>query len=157
MNREVILRKGKLHDLDKVLILFEETIDSCCKNDYNLQQIKAWQLSAKNIDRWKTALENQFFIVAEINKKIVGFGSLKNEDYLDFLYTDKDFLRKGVANRIFNRLESISKKTGFKKLKADVSKTALPFFESKGFKIVKENKNIISEVEIINYKMIKLY
>ena len=36
-----------------------------------------------------------------------------------------------------------------------LNKTAIPFFEKKGFKIVKENKHIIRGIEIINYRMMK--
>lgn len=155
MNNEVKLKKGELKDLDEILILFEETIVSTCKNHYNPQQIRIWQLSARDKDRWNSALQNQFFIVAQINERIVGFGSLKNGNYIDFLYVHMDYLRQGIAAKIFDKLENEAKKVDSKKLFANVSKTALPFFEFKGFQIIKENINRINGVEINNYKMIR--
>lgn len=40
-------------------------------------------------------------------------------------------------------------------LTADVSKTAKPFFEKKGFLLVKEQENLLDDVLIVNYKMRK--
>jgi putative acetyltransferase len=40
-------------------------------------------------------------------------------------------------------------------LTSDVSKTALPFFEKNGFKIVKEQVVYKKGVKLINYKMTK--
>ncbi len=98
-------------------------------------------------------LVNQYFLIAEIDEKMIGFGSLENGNHIDFLYIYKDFIRKGIANLIFDKLKAESLKLGFDKQTSDVSKTARPFFETKGFKVIRENKNKINGVEIINYHM----
>ena len=152
---KIQLKKANAKDLNEILLLFKETIISTCNEDYNSEQIRVWTSSIEKKDRWKSALKEQLFIIALFKEKIVGFGSLENGDYIDYLYVHKDYLRKGIANKIFEKLEFESKKLGFEKLSSDVSKTARPFFESKGFEVYKENKNIINGIEIINYKMIK--
>ncbi len=146
-------RQANLNDLEEIQELFVETIKSTCKNEYNKQQIDAWVSSVENKERWKSILANQYFLIAEINNKMVGYGSLENGNYLDFMYVHKDFLRKGIANLIFEKLKAKSLELGFEKLTSDVSKTARPFFETKGFKVIRENKNMMKDVEIINYHM----
>jgi putative acetyltransferase len=146
-------RQANLNDLEEMQELFVETIKNTCKNEYNKQQIDAWVSSVENKERWKSILANQYFLIAEINNKMVGFGSLENGNYLDFMYVHKDFLRKGIANLIFEKLKAKSLELGFDKLNSDVSKTARPFFENKGFKVIRENKNMMKGVEIINYHM----
>ncbi len=150
---EIKFRQAKFDDLEEMQELFVETIKSTCQNDYNKKQIEVWVSSVKNKERWKSILANQYFLIAEINRKIVGYGSLDNGNYVDFMYIHKDFIRKGIANLIFEKLKTKSLELGFDKLTADVSKTALPFFKTKGFKVIRENKNIINGVEIINYCM----
>ena len=150
---KIELRHATLNDLNEMQALFVETIISTCSKDYNHEQINVWTFSAENKDGWRTRITNQYFLVAEIDNKIVGYGSLDNGNYLDFLYVHKDFLRKGVANLIYEKLKSESLRLGFDKLTSDVSKTARPFFETKGFKIIRENKNMMNGVEIINYHM----
>lgn len=146
-------RRAKLNDLEEMQELCVETIKSTCQNDYDPKQIDVWVSSVQKVERWKTFLTKQYILVAENEENIVGCGSLKNGNYLDLMYVHKEFLRQGIANMIFEKLKKKSLTLGFDKLTSDVSKTAVPFFETKGFKIIKENKNMINGVEIINYHM----
>ena len=152
-NIEIKIELAKLEDLNELQILFVETINSTCKNDYNERQLKVWNLSIENKERWINKLNTQYFLKARIDKKIVGFGSLENGKYVDLIYVHKNHLRQGVANLLFENLKNESVRLGFDKLTSDVSITAKPFFEMKGFKIIKKNKNIINDVVIINYHM----
>ncbi|PCJ66571.1 MAG: GNAT family N-acetyltransferase [Bacteroidetes bacterium] len=147
------LRQAQLSDLEEVQTLFVQTIKNTCKSDYDKDQINAWITSVENKERWEDLLINQYFLIAEIDGKIVGFGSLKDGSYLDFMYVHKDYLRQGIAHFLFENLKDESIRLGFDILTSDVSKTARPFFESKGFKVTKENRNIIQGVELINYHM----
>lgn len=149
------IRRATDDDLPRLLELCVGTINSTCKNDYSLEQLATWTSSVENEELWKERLANQYFLVATMDDKIVGLGSLENGDYLDFLYVHKDHLRQGVANKLFHGLEEEAARLGNTCITSDVSKTARSFFEKKGFKVVKEKKNINKEVEIINYKMIK--
>ena len=154
-NLNIKLRRAEPEDLLELQTLFVETIRCTCINDYSREQINAWTASVENKQQWINKIKNQFFLIAEIDGKIVGFGSLGNGNYLDLLYVHKDYLRKGIAEKIYGELANESKRLGFKKITSDVSITAKPFFEKKGFKIEKENKLLIKGIEIINYRMIK--
>jgi len=133
--------------------LFVETIQHSCRNDYSQEQIDVWISSVTNNERWESLLKNQYCIIAETDNKIVGYGSLEDGNYVDFMYVHKDYLRQGVANRIYQELERESKRCGYSKMTSDVSKTARPFFEKKGFKVIRKNKKEINGVEISNFHM----
>ncbi|TNE53204.1 MAG: GNAT family N-acetyltransferase [Bacteroidetes bacterium] len=150
---EVRCRVANLNDLGKMQHLFVETIKSTCRNDYNQEQIDAWITSVKNVERWKSFLDTQFVLIVERDEEMLGFGSLENGNYLDFLYVHKAFLRQGIASLIYEKLKAESLKRGFESLSSDVSKTARPFFEAKGFKVIRENINLVNGVEIRNYRM----
>ncbi|MGE8300150.1 GNAT family N-acetyltransferase [Sphingobacterium paramultivorum] len=149
------LRKGILQDLQEILILFSGTIETVCADDYNNEQIVAWISSVNNHDRWHRLIEDQYFIVAVLNQKIVGFASLAHGDYIDVLYVHKDFQRQGIAQQLYNALETVANAHKNTILTADVSKTAKPFFEANGFKVTAEQIQIRTEVEIPNYNMKK--
>lgn len=149
----ITTRRAVPKDLEAVQKLFVETIKSTCKNDYSPAQISVWTSSVQNKERWLGIMRDQHFLVAEIENTIVGFGSLENGNYLDFLYVHKDYLRRGVANYLYQELLAESQQQGFDRLTSDVSKTARPFFETKGFIVVKENKMVKQGVEISNYHM----
>lgn len=154
-NNNVLIRHAKQADLPEMKKLFVETIETVCRNDYSPEQIAAWTSSIENTKRWTDKLMRQYFLIAETGNKIVGYTSLENHDYLDFLYVHKDYQRQGIANTLFTEIEAEAIKRGATRLTSDVSLTARAFFEHKGFSILKEQKNNIKGIEIINYKMIK--
>lgn len=155
MNKHFCIRKATLADLTAILTLFQDTIQHICRRDYTAVQIAVWKSSAKNQERWKKAIEEQFFIVAEEDKEIVGFASLEKSNYVDFLYVHKDHQRKGIASFLFDTLQEEAEQQKQTILWSHVSKTARPFFERKGFEIIRKNYKEVKGVEIMNYWMKK--
>ncbi|MFP3335411.1 GNAT family N-acetyltransferase, partial [Pseudomonas sp. SIMBA_064] len=76
-------------------------------------------------------------LVAIIDHKIVGFCSLDNGN-IDLLFVHQNYLRQGIALKLYTQIEQVSRQKGKTRLTADVSKTAKPFFERVGFKVLKE-------------------
>ncbi|MBS7252743.1 GNAT family N-acetyltransferase [Flavobacterium branchiicola] len=151
----MIFKKATISDLEEMQQLFVETIQSVCKNDYNPKQIEAWIYGVHNTERWIEVIETQFVLLAIIENQIVGFGTLKDGNYIDFFYIHKDFQRQGIADKILSELELEAKKHNSKIITSDISITAKPYFEKKGFIVKAEQKNIRLNVELINYKMEK--
>lgn len=150
-------RKATILDLNEIQELFVQTIQSVCKNDYNPDQINAWVSGVKITERWVDVIEKQFVLLAIIQEQIVGYGTLKNNNYIDLFFIHKDFQRQGIAQKIFNELEIEAKNQDSKIITSDVSITAKGFFEKNAFFVKAEQKNIVKGVEIINYKMQKNY
>lgn len=149
------IRRAYRDDLENLQALYQASIDGLAKPHYTNQQLDAWKCSVNNKERWEEAIAHQYFLIAHINEKFLGFGSLENGSYIDFLYVSKNHSRIGVASRIFERLEKAAIKLDQTELESDVSLTAVPFFKSKGFQAIRENKNIIQGVEITNLRMKK--
>ncbi len=148
-------RKATISDLNEIQELFVQTIQSVCINDYNPDQINAWVSGVKITERWVDVIEKQFVLLAIIEEQIVGYGTLKDNNYIDFFFIHKDFQRQGIAQKIFNELELEAKNHHTKIITSDVSITAKGFFVKNGFFVKTEQKNMVKGVEIINYKMEK--
>ena len=146
------IEKATQENLEEILDLFENSIKKCCAKDYDESQILAWVSSIEDKNRWKTKIEQQYFIVIKTQNTIVGFGSLE-KNYIDLLYVHRLFLIKGIASLIYQSLKVKSENSGFRSLLTHASKTAVPFFKSKGFRIIKENKVFKKEIEITNFEM----
>ncbi|RWW92334.1 GNAT family N-acetyltransferase [Flavobacterium cerinum] len=149
------LRQAVLTDLDEIKELFTATITTICTNDYTPEQIAVWASTVENSHRWYDAVAGQLFLLAEMDDKIVGFASLDNSTYIDFMYVHKDYQRQGIAEILMEELEIEARDFGTITLTSDVSKTARPFFERIGFEVVTEQLNLRRGVEIVNYKMSK--
>ncbi|GGB97966.1 GNAT family N-acetyltransferase [Dyadobacter sediminis] len=152
----ITLRQATRTDLECLQAIYKETIDHTCAHDYDPEQRDAWKQGTENLERWAAAIDTQYFIIAEVDGNQAGFGSLKDNDYIDFMFTSKHYLRQGIAQTIYDRLEEKAAKTGAEILTADVSKTARPFFERQGFAVSAENRNCIRGVWITNFRMQKV-
>jgi putative acetyltransferase len=148
-------RKATISDLQEMQEMYIETIKWTCKSDYNPMQINAWISSLDDTERWLKLIHSQFVLLAINDNKIVGYGTLKDGNYIDFFCVHKDFQRQKIADNIFNQLEAKAIKEHSKTITADVSITAKPFFDKKGFAVKAEQKNIRLGVELINFKMEK--
>ena len=118
------------------------------------------------------------------NTLIIGFGDMDNTGYLDRLYVHKDYQGKGVATAICDRLEEdfrlsrksflqnstaqknvmpdnyLQKENTSEKRKNDTftthaSITARPFFEKRGYAVVKAQQVVRKGISIRNYIMRK--
>ena len=152
---ELRLRQATHLDLHEMQQLFKGTISSLCTNDYDDDQIGVWVSAVDNKERWLDKINKQYFLIAELENKIVGYGSLENGDYLDFMYAHKDYQRQGIAKAILTELEKEAVRCGSLEIMSDVSKAARLFFERNSFVVLSENLNTSKGVEIMNYKMSK--
>ncbi|MEG2182627.1 MAG: GNAT family N-acetyltransferase, partial [Oscillospiraceae bacterium] len=86
---------------------------------------------------------------------IVGFGDMDNNGYFDRLYVHKDYQGKGIAAAIATELERLAEMQGILAFSTHASVTAKPFFEKRGYCVVRENKVIRNGVELTNFIMEK--
>jgi putative acetyltransferase len=148
-------RHATLEDLPAMKELYAGTIRSVCKADYTEEQTAMWASSVNKEERWLGVVVNQFVLLAEIDHELVGFGTLRDHNYIDFFYVHKDFQGMGIARELLNRLLDEAMSHGVKLVSSDISITAKPFFRKNGFKVVAEQKNVRQDVILINYKMIR--
>ena len=103
-----------------------------------------------------------------VNALIIGFGDMDDTGYLDRLYVHKDYQERGVATAICDRLEEdfclsrgrLLQNSAVQKRKNDTftthaSITARPFFEKRGYTVVKAQQVVRKGISIRNYIMRK--
>lgn len=150
------LKKARISDLQQMQELFVQTIETVCTEDYTEKQLKIWSSAASNTARWENIIHEQKVILSSDGSVITGFGTLRDYTYIDMLYVHKDYQGRGVASLIYREIEQAALSVGSVSLTSDVSITAKPFFQSRGFRVIAEQRNILQRVEIINYKMQKI-
>ncbi|MDE7082338.1 MAG: GNAT family N-acetyltransferase [Clostridia bacterium] len=144
------IRRYKNNDCETISHLFYETVHSVNANDYKIEQISAWASNADSLKSKHNDLLKQYTLIAEINGIIVGFGSINNSGYLDLLFVHKDYQKQGIATTLCNELEK-----GFSVIKTYASITAKPFFENRGYSVIKAQEVERYGIKLKNYEMIK--
>lgn len=149
----ITLRPATPNDLPAILQLFRETIETVCIPDYTPEQIRVWVDRGSDLQRWQTKLETQYFLVADQQGTLAGFGSLEGNSYIDLMYVHKDQQGKGIATALLTALEEEAGRHGVKTITSDVSTTARPFFERMGYRVLTERTRVLQGVPIRNYQM----
>lgn len=149
------VRNFKNEDIESVLKLFYDTVHSVNSKDYAKEQLKAW--APKELDKlkWIESLNKNYSLVVEEDTQIIGFGDIDSTGYLDRLYVHKNHQGKKVASNLITELENYVFNKGVKSIITDASITAKPFFENKGYKVIKEQQVELRGQAFTNFKMIK--
>lgn len=110
-----------------------------------------WASGEIDLDKWNQSLQEHYSVVAVENDVIVGFGDIDSTGYLDRLFVHADHQNRGIATAICNQLEQIIQEN----ITTHASITAKPFFEKRGYQVVKEQQVNQQGIFLVNYKMIK--
>ena len=157
MSKDILIRRYIESDAPHLAAIYYNTIHTICAKDYSAEQLEAWaplsSLDAKGwIEKWNRI--NPF--VAVFKGQVVGFAELEENGHIDCFYCHQDYQRCGVGSTLMQAVFDEAKKHDLAKLYAEVSMTAQPFFESKGFIVTRKRTFERSGVVLSNFAMEKL-
>ena len=148
----MIIRKYKKSDSEKLFKLLCDTIYFINSKDYTEKQLKVWVKEERDLFLWEKSLLENYTLIAEEKDMVIGFGNINETGYLDMLYVHKDFQRKNIASQLCDKLENIFPVS---KITVYASITAKPFFEKRGYKIIREQFVEREKIFLKNYIMEK--
>lgn len=132
--------------------LFYNTVHSINAKDYTEEQLNVWATGSVDLEKWNQSLLSHFSVVAVEDEIIVGFGDIDTTGYLDRLFVHKDYQYQGIATAICDKLECIF---DVDKITTHASITAKPFFEKRGYKVIKKQNVEKNGVLLQNFVMEK--
>lgn len=133
------LRKYTPSDCAQMAELFYQTVHSVNAQDYTREQLDAWATGEVDSQAWDKSFRAHKTIIAVKNGEIVGFGDMDETGYLDRLYVHKDYQGQGVASAICDELERFA---AGKIITTHASVTAKPFFQHRGYRVVRKQEVI---------------
>lgn len=142
-----VIRPYRAADLPAVAELFYRTVHTVNAADYTPQQLRAWAPSEDSLCADEERFLRQNTLVAEDGGELVGFASMEGE-CLDMLYVRADRLHEGIASALCDALED-----GAASVTVYASLTARPFFEKRGYSIVRENTVLRRGIPLTNFLM----
>lgn len=148
----MIIRRYKLSDCKELTELFYNTVHSVNARDYTEEQLNVWATGNVDLEKWNQSLSEHYTVVAIEDGKITGFGDMDDTGYLDRLYVHKDYQKRGIATAICDELEAAVDTSEFVTY---ASITARPFFEGRGYQVVRENQAERQGIFLTNYLMEK--
>lgn len=149
------IRLAELSDIPNIQALFRETVLQVNARDYTEEQVSVWALQAELDFLWMEKLSETHFLLAILDGRLAGFGSLTTDCNIEMLYTAVDAQGKGVASRLLAELEAEARRRGYEWLVTDASLTARRVFERCGFELLREQTVDVRGAPFTNYKMMK--
>ena len=146
------LRRFEKDDIKEMAALFHDTVHSVCISDYSPEQLDAWASGKIDEEAWTRSLLQNTSLVCIEDGKILGFGDMQDDGLLQRLYVHKDHIRIGIGTAIVKELERRVVRNHYLVYS---SKTAVPFYESIGYRMIRRNEVVRNGVTIDNYLMEK--
>lgn len=152
------LREAMPVDSESVRSVHFESITELGLDGYTQDQVNAWAQGCQSAD-YAMAIESEdfYYIVAEDDRGVIGFGSLKfdvpgtDEVSIDAevtaVYVHPTVVREGVGSTIYADLEQQAREHGVQTLGLTASLNAVPFYESQEYQTVQEHAHEFSSHE----------
>ena len=135
------IRKYRPSDCRELAELFYDTVHTVNAGDYTKEQLDAWTTGHVDLEAWDRSFREHHTLVALED----GAG------YLDRLYVHRRHQGKGVATALCDRLEQVCAGV----ISTHASITAKPFFEKRGYRVIREQQVERQGVALTNFVMEK--
>lgn len=137
----------------EIVELFHRSVHAIDPLVYSPEQKEAWAPTPPDYDYWLKRLNEKKSFLAIVDNRVVGFMELDLDGHIDCAYTDPKFQGRGVASALYQHLlaEACSRKIS--RLYVEASLIAKPFFEHRGFCVIKKNKIQKQGVSLVNFTM----
>jgi len=148
------LRAYESTDLAAVRALFRTTVERVAWRDYTPAQVSAWVGTDDDDVRadWQASLTAHHTLLAMVAETVVGFADMTPDGYLDRLYVDYAHQGQGIATALVRALEELVPTDDYTTF---ASLTARPFFERRGYQVLRENVVTRQGVALTNFEMRK--
>ena len=135
--------------------LFHQSVHAIDPSVYSPELKEAWAPTPVNYERWSERLNEKKPFIAVIENRVAGFIELDAGGHIDCTYTHPDFQGKGIASSLYEHLLEEAKSINIKRLYVEASLIAKPFFEHRGFSVVKKNEVQRNGASLVNFTMEK--
>ncbi|MFM2481644.1 GNAT family N-acetyltransferase [Celerinatantimonas sp. YJH-8] len=135
--------------------LFYQSVHAVDSLVYTAAQKDAWAPAPIDYVRWseRLAIKNPFLAI--IRGRVAGFIELDADGHIDGTYTHPDYQGIGVASALYEHLLKEANIRNINRLYVEASLIAKPFFEKRGFSVVKKNEVDRQGVSLVNFSMEK--
>ena len=149
------LRRYRAEDLPILAHLFGETVRRVNSRDYAPPQVQAWAAGEADLPARDDWFRRLYTLVAETDGQIAGYGNVDDTGYLDHLFVRWDCQGRGIATAICDALEEHCRDLGLEAVTVHASKTALPFFLHRGYRVEREQQVPVRGQVLTDYAMRK--
>ncbi len=147
MEPEIRIRPYEDNDAEDFAKIHHDAVHNAASQYYPDDILKEWspEIDSARLEKIRKSAESEIRVMAEIGKKVVGFGCLVPEsNELRACYVSIKYHRRGIGKRIVERLEKIARGKGVLFLQTYSSINAKEFYESCGYCVIEKGVHTLS-------------
>jgi putative acetyltransferase len=129
---DLSFRKAKPSDAAALYALRARSILELAPSGMPIEGVRKWAERGSIESMLRRLTETEAW-VAEAPSQIVGWVAVRGGDYLDALYVDPRFARRGVGSRLLRLVEDVLSSRGISAIRADASWNAEDFYLRCGY------------------------
>ncbi|MDG3086219.1 GNAT family N-acetyltransferase [Vibrio hannami] len=133
--------------------LFHQSVHAIDSSFYTSEQKEVWAPTPPDYAFWEQRLLDKKPILAIIDNQVAGFIELDRDGHIDCAYTHPNYQGQGVASTLYQYVLKIARSRRLSRLYVEASLIAMPFFEKRGFVVVKKNELHRQGLTLINFDM----
>lgn len=151
------IREAVSSDVAALSRLFVDTVLAVNRRDYSAEEVADWASCDDDEARWMDLIARFRVSVAEdAQAQMVGFAAISKEGYLDYIFVHKDFQGQGLASLLLGDAETYASEQGAARITSEVSITARPFFEQRGYRVIRQQQRRAKNLLLTNFVMEKV-
>jgi putative acetyltransferase len=154
---KITIRGYERRDAADVADVFYRSAREVALSDYTPEQVKAWVPKRWDAEHeHKRSGDGRLVLVAEGESgHVIAFIDLEPDGHIDRLYCAPEAAGRGIAARLYSRMEDAARADGITRLFTEASELARRFLERRGFAVLERQDKILRGVAIHNYLMAK--
>ncbi len=152
---QYIIKAAHQEDIPELVSIFREAVCGISNHDYSPRQKEVWSGRGTPERFGELFGSGLLFLLAEDGQNGIGFASISQQGFLHSLFVVPSFQKQGIARDLLNTAIDYAKEHSANAITAEVSITALPFFQRMGFEVLQEQEVAIDAVSLKNYCMRK--
>lgn len=151
----MLVRAFRIGDEPALQAVFYSAVHAVAAKDYTLEQVDAWAPHRPDWESWTERMQRLRPFVVEADGRVVGYADLQASGYIDHFYVSGTYGRRGVGRLLMDTLHARAAELQLGRLFAEVSRTAQPFFQRFGFRVVEQKIVVIGDISLPNARMEK--
>lgn len=154
--QEISIRAFQPDDAPRLCEIFYHSVHEVANAKYDKAQLDAWAPKIPDASKWLPILiEYATFLAIDEAEKPVAWISMTEAGYVDMLFCLPEAIGRGIAGRLYEKVEDLAKKRGLPRMTAHASLLAQPFFAKRGWRVEKHEMHVRNGVAIPRAEMSK--
>ena len=137
--------------------LYQRSVRELGSADYSPAQVAVWAGSGATTERFTALMADgrSGLVAVSEDDRVIGFIDLEADGHIHFLYVAPQAKGRGVADALFDAIETIALEAGMARLCSEASEAARRFFVRRGFVVLHRRDFEVGGVPIHNYAVEK--